>query len=128
MEIEMQRINAEITSLFMRRQQVLQSGDRARELTVTDAPMHLLNLQLDGLIAERDYWAHEQFLHTGMLTSSTIKRTLRRIDAKLQRVNEQRKQIRDKGPISANETLQNINHSLIALLCADRDIRESLYI
>ena len=127
MDADMQRINAEIKILFSRRQQVLQSSNRAQQLSVTDAPIHLLNRRLDSLLFERDYWAHERFLHTGVQTTETIDLTLHAIDAELGQVNERRMQIRDDGPVSANETLQSINHALIALLCADRDLRESLH-
>ena len=119
---DINRINAEIDKLFLRRQIVLRSN-MAQQLNVTDAPMHLLNLKLDGLLSERDYWAHEQFYHLGFQSGDEIVMTLRHIDAEILIVNERRKLVRDEGPLSANETLQSINHALISLLCADRDLR-----
>jgi hypothetical protein len=88
--------------------------------------MHLLNRRLDSLLFERDYWVHERYMHTGVHMNESIDLTLHAIDAELGQVNAQRMQIRDEGPVSANETLQSINHALITLLCADRDLRESL--
>ena len=120
---DINRINAEIDKLFLQRQRVLRSSNMAQQLSVADAPMHLLNLQLDGLLSERDYWAHEQFYHLGFQSGDAIVTTLRHIDAEIQLVNEQRRLVRDEGPLSANETLQSINHALISLLCADRDLR-----
>ena len=120
---DMNDINAEIESLFAIRQRVFNSSNSAQRSSVTDAPIHKINLKIDSLLYARDYWAHEQFFH---MVGGAAKANLKYIDDELNRVYEARKQIRYEGPVSANETLQSINHALIALLCADRDRRESL--
>jgi hypothetical protein len=119
-------INAEIESLFAIRQRVFRSSNSALRASVTDAPIHKINLKIDSLLYQRDYWAHEQFFHMVGGSTNVASEKLKHLDRELRRVYETRKQIRDEGPVSANETLQSINHALIALLCADRDMRESL--